>query len=81
LIDGATAHGAERVRDATGMPILGRPVLVSITTQGAKFGVANSESIESARGFNAGNFDHLACVSSSQLIEASRGADPGRLQL
>ena len=36
LIDGTTVHGAEQVRDAAGMPILGKPELQTYYTQGAQ---------------------------------------------
>ena len=57
LIDGTTVHGAERVRDAAGAPILGRPELPSYYYPGSPI----SEAVKAARGAQR-VFDHVAVI-------------------
>ena len=57
LIDGTTVHGAEQVRDAASMPILGKPELQTYYYPGSPI----SEAIEAARGAQ-GSFGHVAVI-------------------
>ena len=57
LLHGTTIHGAERVRDAAGRPVAGRPVPLTYYY----FGGPISEAVEAARGVR-GHLDRVAAV-------------------
>ena len=57
LLHGTTIHGAERVRDAAGRPVTGRPVPLTYYYSGGPI----SEAVEAARGVR-GRLDRVAAV-------------------
>jgi hypothetical protein len=57
LVDGTTVHGAEQVRDAAGMPVLGRPEPLTYYYPGSPI----SEAIGATRA-PRGAFNHVAVV-------------------